>query len=101
MGGDDLGLPTADLRPVYDFVASRGMHRLIHAGEIGGPELVREAIEMLGAERIGHGIAVMRDERTMDFVAARGNPPEVCPPSNLPIPALAPQLGHATTGYDP
>src|SRR6202158_3241469 len=70
-GGDELGLPTSELRPVYEYIASQGMHRLIHAGEIGGPESVREAIEILGAERIGHGIAVMRDERLMDFLAAR------------------------------
>jgi aminodeoxyfutalosine deaminase len=99
IGGDELGLPTSDLRPVYDYVASQGMHRLIHAGEIGGPESVREAIEMLGVERIGHGIAVMRDERTMDFVAARGIPLEICPTSNLRTGALARQLGRATAGY--
>ncbi len=89
IGGDELGLPTIDLRPIYDFVASQGMHRLIHAGEIGGPEIVRESIELLGAERIGHGIAVMRDERTMDFIAARNIPLEVCPTSNLRTGALA------------
>jgi len=100
IGGDELGLPTADLRPVYNYVASQGMHRLIHAGEIGGPESVREAIEMLGAERIGHGIAVMRDERTLDFVAARGIPLEVCPTSNLRTGALARQLRTETAGYD-
>jgi len=48
IGGDELGLPTIDLRPVYEFVASQGMHRLIHAGEIGGPEIVRESVELLG-----------------------------------------------------
>jgi len=85
---------------VYEYVASQGMHRLIHAGEIGGPELVREAIEILGAERIGHGIGVMRDERTMDFLAARGIPLEVCPTSNLRTGALARQLGLETAGYD-
>jgi aminodeoxyfutalosine deaminase len=100
IGGDELGLPTIDLRPVYDYVASQGMHRLIHAGEIGGPESVREAIELLGAERIGHGIGVMRDERTMDFVAARGIPLEVCPTSNLRTGALARQVGRETAGYD-
>lgn len=100
IGGDELGLPTRDLRGVYEFVGSQGMHRLIHAGEIGGPELVREAVEMLGAERIGHGIAVMRDERTMDFLAARGIPLEVCPTSNLRTGALARQLGQASAGYD-
>ncbi len=75
IGGDELGLPTEDLKPVYDFVASQGMHRLIHAGEIGGPEIVRESVEMLGVERIDHGISVMRDERTMDFIGARNIPP--------------------------
>jgi aminodeoxyfutalosine deaminase len=100
IGGDELGLPTLDLRPVYDFVASQGMHRLIHAGEIGGPEIVRESVELLGAERIGHGIAVMRDERIMDFIAARNIPLEVCPTSNLRTGALARQTGHADAGYD-
>jgi aminodeoxyfutalosine deaminase len=100
IGGDELGLPTIDLRPVYEFVASQGMHRLIHAGEIGGPEIVREAVELLGAERIGHGIAVMRDERTMDFIAARNIPLEVCPTSNLRTGALARQIGRPTAGYE-
>jgi aminodeoxyfutalosine deaminase len=100
IGGDELGLPTIDLRPVYDFVAGQGMHRLIHAGEIGGPEIVREAVELLGAERIGHGIGVMRDERTMDFIAARNIPLEVCPTSNLRTGALARQIGQPTAGYE-
>jgi aminodeoxyfutalosine deaminase len=76
------------------------MHRLIHAGEIGGPEIVREAVELLGVERIGHGIGVMRDERTMDFIAARNIPLEVCPTSNLRTGALARQIGRPTAGYD-
>ncbi len=76
------------------------MHRLIHAGEIGGPEIVREAVEFLGVERIGHGIGVMRDERTMDFIAARKIPLEFCPTSNLRTGALARQIGRATAGYE-
>ncbi len=99
IGGDELGLPTIDLRPVYDFVASKGMHRLIHAGEIGGPEIVRESIELLGVERIDHGIAAMHDERIMDFIAARNIPLDVCPTSNLRTGALARQIGSPTAGY--
>ncbi len=99
IGGDELGLPTIDLRPVYDFVASKGMHRLIHAGEIGGPEIVREAIELLGVERIDHGISVIHDERTMDFIAARNIPLDICPTSNLRTGALARQIGRQTAGY--
>lgn len=99
IGGDELSVPTADLRPIYDFVADTGMHRLIHAGEIGGPEIVRESIELLGAERIDHGISIMRDERIMDFIAARNIPLDICPTSNLRTGGLARQIGRATAGY--
>ena len=94
MGGDELAVPAVEFRRVYDYVARQGLHRLVHAGEVGGPETVREAVELLGAERIGHGIAAMRDERTMDFLAARQIPLEICPTSNLLTGALARQLGH-------
>lgn len=99
IGGDELGLPTKDLIPVYDYVASQGMHRLIHAGEIGGPEIVRESVELLGVDRIDHGISIVRDERTMDFIAARNIPLDVCPTSNLRTGALARQIGQPTAGY--
>jgi adenosine deaminase len=100
VGGDELGLPTIDLRPVYEYVASQGMHRLIHAGEIGGPEIVRESVELLGAERIDHGISIMRDEPTMDFIAARNIPLDICPTSNLRTGALARQMGRPRAGYE-
>jgi adenosine deaminase len=92
IGGDELSVPTGDLRPVYDQAASLGLHRLIHAGEIGGPEKIREAIELLGVERIGHGIAAMNDPDLMDLLAARRIPLEICPQSNLRTGALARQL---------
>ena len=92
IGGDELGTPTADFRPVYDQAATQGLHRLIHAGEIGGPEKIREAIELLGAERIGHGIAAIHDPALMDLLTARQIPLEICPTSNIKTGALARQL---------
>jgi aminodeoxyfutalosine deaminase len=92
LGGDELAVPTADFRPVYEFVAAHGLHRLAHAGEIGGPESVREAIELLGAERIGHGIAAARDPQLLALLAERAIPLELCPTSNLCTGALARQL---------
>jgi len=92
LGGDELAVPTEEFRPVYEFVAAHGLRRVAHAGEIGGPESVREAIELLGAERIGHGIAAARDPRLMDLLAARSIPLEICPTSNLCTGALARQL---------
>ena len=92
IGGDELSVPAKEFRPVYDCAAEIGLHRLIHAGEIGGPEKIREAIELLGAERIGHGIAAINDPELMDLLAERKIPLEICPGSNLKTGALARQL---------
>jgi adenosine deaminase len=64
-----------------------------HAGEIGGPESVREAVEILGAERIGHGIAVMNDPALAESLITRRVVLENCPSSNLCTGALAKQTG--------
>src|ERR1700737_3695986 len=95
IGGDELSVPTIELRPVYDQAAALGLHRLIHAGEIGGPEKIREAVELLGAERIGHGIAAVNDPSLMDLLADRRIPLEICPQSNIRTGALALQLRRA------
>src|SRR5882672_9521111 len=92
IGGDELSVPTADFRPVYDAAADLGLHRLMHAGEVGGPEKIREAIELLGVERIGHGIAAINDPALMDILAERQIPLEICPGSNMKTAALARQL---------
>lgn len=94
IGGDELSVPTADFRAVYDRAAQLGLHRLIHAGEIGGPENIREAIAVLGVERIGHGIAAINDASLMDLLAERQIPLEICPASNLCTGALARQLNN-------
>jgi aminodeoxyfutalosine deaminase len=91
-----LSVPTADFRAVYDFAAANGLHRLVHAGEIGGPEQIRDAVECLGAERIGHGVAAIRDAALMAQLKERHIPLEVCPTSNVRTGALARQLGRAT-----
>jgi aminodeoxyfutalosine deaminase len=89
IGGDELSIPTDEFRPVYDKAAEIGLRRLMHAGEVGGPEKIREAIELLGAERIGHGIAAIGDPDLMDLLADRRIPLEICPQSNIRTGALA------------
>lgn len=100
IGGDELSVPTKDLRRVYDQAATAGLHRLIHAGEVGGPEKIREAVELLGAERIGHGIAAIHDRDLMDLLADRRIPLEICPHSNICTGALALQLGRLRAGME-
>jgi len=93
MGGDELSLPTANFRPAFDLARSAGLHLVCHAGETGGPEHVLEAIEILGAERVGHGIAAMRAPALMESLARRRVILENCPSSNLCTGALAKQTG--------
>jgi aminodeoxyfutalosine deaminase len=95
IGGDELSVPTEAFRAVYERAAEIGLHRLMHAGEVGGPDKIREAIELLGAERIGHGIAAINDPELMDLLAERRIPLEVCLGSNLKTGALALQLRRA------
>jgi aminodeoxyfutalosine deaminase len=95
LGGDELSVPTAEFRSVYERAGEIGLHRLVHAGEVGGPEKIREAIELLGAERIGHGIAAIHDPSLLDLLAERKIPLEVCPGSNIRTGALARQFRRA------
>jgi aminodeoxyfutalosine deaminase len=97
IGGDELSTPTIEFRAVYDQASALGLHRLIHAGEIGGAEKIREAVELLGAERIGHGIAAVHDPALMDLLADRRIPLEVCPTSNIKTGALDRQLRRKNT----
>jgi aminodeoxyfutalosine deaminase len=94
IGGDELALPASDFRGVFDFAATGGLHRVAHAGEIGGPDSVRDALTFLGAERIGHGIAATRDPELAEALREQHIPLEICPTSNLRTGALARQIGN-------
>jgi aminodeoxyfutalosine deaminase len=92
IGGDEMSVATREFRPVYEQAADNGLHLLMHAGEVGGPDKIREAIELLHVERIGHGIAAALDPALMDLLVDRRIPLEICPQSNIWTGALAKQL---------
>jgi aminodeoxyfutalosine deaminase len=92
IGGDEMSIATQEFRHVYEQAANNDLHLLMHAGEVGGPEKIREAIELLNVERIGHGIAAAQDAALMDLLVDRRIPLEICPQSNLCTGALAKQL---------
>jgi adenosine deaminase len=73
----------ADYRDLFAQVRRAGLGVTVHAGETGGPEEVREAIEALEPARIGHGISSIHDPRVMGMLRERGIVLEVCPSSNL------------------
>jgi adenosine deaminase len=69
-----------------------GLRRTVHAGESSGPEGVRDALDLLGAERIDHGIRAIEDPALVKRLADEGIPLDVCPGSNVAL-GLYPDLG--------
>ena len=67
----------------YRRARKEGLGLTVHAGEDEGPESVREVIELLEPDRIGHGVRATEDEGTMELLSASGAVLEVCPTSNL------------------
>lgn len=62
-----------------------GLRRTVHAGESSGSEGVRDAIELLGADRIDHGVRAIEDPTLVGLLADRRIPLGVCPTSNLTL----------------
>jgi adenosine deaminase len=60
-----------------------GLRRTVHAGESSGPQGVRDAIELLGADRIDHGVRAIEDPELVALLVDRRIPLGVCPTSNL------------------
>jgi len=79
----EKGRPPKLFADVYAKAKSMGVRRTAHAGEEGGPDMVRAAIEELGIERIDHGVGMASDERLVEEVAHRKLLVTVCPLSNV------------------
>lgn len=85
MGGDEAQFTPADFAPAYGLVAERGLGCTVHAGEVCGPESVRDALAALPVTRIGHGVRSIEDPRLVEELARRGTVLEVCPGSNIAL----------------
>ena len=62
-----------------------GLRRTVHAGESRSPDGVRDAIELLGADRIDHGVRAIEDPELVGLLVDRQIPLGVCPTSNLKL----------------
>jgi len=83
LAGDEVGYPARRFAEVFQRVRREGLGVTVHAGEAGGAENVREAIELLGARRIGHGVRSIENSDVVQLVRSREVTLEVCPTSNL------------------
>ena len=83
LAGDEFNYPAQLFQKHFKRVRDAGLHVTIHAGEADGPESVWSAIQVLGAERIGHGFRAIEDPVLIDYLAEQGIGLECCPTSNL------------------
>jgi adenosine deaminase len=83
LAGQEVGYSARRFDAFFERANSEGLRETVHAGEWDGPENVREAVAVLDADRIGHGVRALEDPAVVQLVRERGVTLEVCPTSNL------------------
>jgi adenosine deaminase len=100
LAGPENGYPPSRFLESFQLLRRHGAYYTIHAGETAGPESICESVQVCGANRIGHGVAIIEDiqhderggELLGDFAAYvlnRQIPLEMCPSSNVQTGAVA------------
>jgi adenosine deaminase len=69
LGGDEANFPGELFVEHFRKGREAGWQVTVHAGEISGPESIWQAINQLGARRIGHAVAAIEDPTLMDYMA--------------------------------
>ena len=83
LAGDEVNHPAWPFREIFQMAREVGLGITVHAGEVTGADSVWEAVEVLGAQRIGHGIGARNDPELVKALRERGVTLEVCLTSNL------------------
>ena len=93
IAGPEDGYPPSDQQSTFEYLRRENAHFTIHAGEAYGLPSIWEAIQLCGAERLGHGVHIMDDidlsastpklGRLSSYIRDRRVPLELCPTSNL------------------
>ncbi|MFD7865068.1 adenosine deaminase [Streptomyces sp. NPDC059783] len=84
----EVGHPPAKFRKVYEAAGALGLRKVAHAGEEGPPAYIREALDVLGVERIDHGLRCMEDPELVERLVAERVPLTLCPLSNVRLRAV-------------
>jgi adenosine deaminase len=90
----ELGYPPADYAEAFRLAGQLGLRKVAHAGEEGPPDFVWQAIDVLGAERVDHGIRSVEDKALLRRLAADGTPLTLCPLSNVRLRAVPSLAAH-------
>lgn len=85
LADNEEGFDPKQFAPLFEQARKAGLRITVHSGEANTPQAaqwVKDSIDILGAERIGHGIQIIKDKQILDYVRDKGVPLEVCPISN-------------------
>jgi adenosine deaminase len=83
LGGSEHLFPAKNYSHVYTRAQKEGFRLTVHAGEAKGPKSVWDAVRLLHAERIGHGVRSIEDPSLVRYLAENKIALEVCPTSNI------------------
>lgn len=83
LAGDELGQPGERFVKHFSQVKDAGLNVTVHAGEAAGSESMWQAIQELGATRIGHGVKAIHDPKLMDYLVEHRIGIESCLTSNV------------------
>jgi adenosine deaminase len=81
----EVGNPPEKFRGVFERALGAGFRAVAHAGEEGPPDYIWQALDVLGAERIDHGVRCLEDRRLVQRLEADRTPLTVCPFSNVKL----------------
>ncbi|MEU7007321.1 adenosine deaminase [Streptomyces sp. NPDC046332] len=84
----EVGHPPSKFREVYAAAEALGLRKVAHAGEEGPPAYIREALDVLGVERIDHGLRCMEDPELVERLVRERVPLTLCPLSNVRLRAI-------------
>jgi aminodeoxyfutalosine deaminase len=83
LSGIEAGVDRASFAEHFDRARAAGLRSVPHAGEGDGPASIWAALGFLRADRIGHGVRAVEDERLLAHLVDHRVPLEVCPSSNI------------------
>ncbi len=94
LAGDEANYPGEWFTEHLQRTRQHGLHLTVHAGESAGPQSVWQAVQELGAERLGHAVHAIEDLRLMDFLAEKGVGIEVNLTSNVQTSTVSSYAAH-------
>lgn len=97
LADNEVGFDNRPFAPLFEKAKKAGLHITVHSGEADVPDaaqFVLNAIEYLGAERIGHGLQIHKSQAAMEEVKRKGIPLELCPTSNWLTNAIPSKEAH-------